>query len=168
MIVTKEMIEAGAAALWAQTDDAVRHAFDPGREPFPFADVSDPPLQERYRRMSEACLVAALPSLPQAEVKALAWATVPAAQSGIRFVTDIEAQADQWRADGHTLVPLVEAPSPQPRERVAQDTAAKEDVISALRACLRELEDIFPNPAPNGAIAKARAALTATEGSADA
>ncbi|SER58435.1 hypothetical protein [Rhizobium sp. NFR03] len=67
------------------------------------------------------------PPSTQNNVKPLAWATVPKTEGGWRFVTDIEAQADTWRADGHTIVPLVEAPPPQVRKlgHTAADLVAK-------------------------------------------
>lgn len=118
MIVTKNMIEAGAAALWALTDDAVRHAFNPGREPFPFSGVSDPPLQERYRRMSEACLIAAQSPSPEAGRQAF--------EGSIDTDTPLQAAA---REAGWALTTLVEISDWQRRDQLS-------DIIGRLAAAL--------------------------------
>lgn len=48
-----------------------------------------------------------------AHVEPVAWATIPKVPGGLRWTTDIKAQAERWQADGHKLAPLYEHP-PQP------------------------------------------------------
>lgn len=64
-VVPAASYEAGAAALWDLDDAMVRSAFGSERQPFPFASVPEPALQERYRRMAKSCLDAALASPQQ-------------------------------------------------------------------------------------------------------
>lgn len=58
--------------------------------------------------------------------KPVAWATIPKVIGGLRWTTDIKAQAERWESDGHVLAPLYEHP-PQTREAPLSPSKVREE-----------------------------------------